>query len=255
MRKALLVGLLVLAAAARCSYAQGTLDEAFRGAQSIDLATSKEPAVVKLRETVKLPPPETPVLVKTFERSSLPEVLKPLFARPGTSGVTANGRYIAIIKTQFPKEYHDVLQHELVHAYITMVAAPRQLPFWFQEGSAVHFSTDKDRKFYGQPSKVVRGAVEGRVVDLAPAYKQKLQSFHFLIERVGTKRFNTWFRNAVLTGRVDARSLLGLQNQSPSEGDPTKKPFPLWLGLVIGVVVVIVAVVGYVGSRRGGDYY
>lgn len=188
---------------ASCVSAQDTayvdnsvLDAAFQGAQRIDLATSKAPSVVTLRDKVKIPPPKTLVLVKTFKKESLPDVLQPAFAKPGVMGVTIRGRYVAILQTEFPKEYQDVLSHELVHAYISQ-ASPKPLPFWFQEGSAVHFSTDKGWRFYGKPSDTQTGVMEGRIVNLSDTYKQKLQSFHFLIEKAGDKRFNEWFRETV----------------------------------------------------------
>lgn len=253
-----ILGLLALAGQCRASSPTGTrqaaLDHAFKGAQVVDLRTSREPCVVKLRETVKIPPPEAPILVKVFKRESLPGVLKPIFANKGIAGVTINGRYIAILHTPFDKEHHDILQHELVHAYITM-ASPLPLPFWFQEGSAVHFSTDKGRKFYGQPSKKERWVMEGRVVDLSGTYKQKLQSFHFLIDKVGKDRFYKWYREAVLTGKVDARPLLGLEQSDKATRTSFKKPISIWLIVIIAVVVIVVAVAGYISVKRGGDYY
>ena len=233
-------------------FRESDLEAAFQGAEEVDLATSKVSSVVTLREVVGIEPPVTSVPVKTFEREALPSVLKQAFAKPSIRGVTINGKYIAIIRTKYPKEYQDILRHELVHAYITM-ASPERLPFWFQEASAVHFSTDKTRKFYGQPSETQVGVMEGHVVDLTPTYKQKLQSFHFLIDSVGKEKFYEWYKQAVETGNTDARPLLGLTPESEAESG-FKKPFPIWLGVVMGVVVLVVAVIGYISSKHGGDY-
>ena len=112
-------------------------------------------------------PASEPVLVKVFARNHLPPVLQPAFSRPGVSGVTIDGRYIAILQTEFRKEYEDILGHELVHAYVSLVS-PKPLPFWFQEGGAVHLSMGKGRKFYGQPSKTEAHVTVGRVVELDP---------------------------------------------------------------------------------------
>ncbi len=228
------------------------LEKAFEGAQKIDLTTSKVSSVVKLREVVKIPPPADIVLAKTFKRESLPAVLQSAFANPNISGVTIGGRYIAIIHTDLHKEYDDILAHELVHAYITL-ASPNPLPFWFQEGSAVHFSTDKDRKFYGQPSKDQIGVMIGKTVELDDTYKQKLQSFHYMIEKAGDKKFNKWFREAVITGKVNPRPLLGLSEQ-PSASKHSAKRAPFWFVGVIAVVVIVVIIIGIHTARREEGY-
>lgn len=252
----LLTGLLaVLSTPAFCQYVEpnAALDEAFKGAQVVDLTTSKVSSVVKLREVVGLPPPPEPVLVKVFKRDSLPPVLAPAFAKPTVQGVTIAGRYVAILQAAFDKEYQDMLRHELVHAYISM-ASPRPLPFWFQEASAVHFSTDKARKFYGKASDEHVGMVEGRVVDLDPVYKQKLQSFHYLIAKVGQKKFYQWYKNAVETGVVDARPLIGLSTTTDPQAT-SRRRFPVWLVAIAGVVVIVVAIIGYVVSRREPEFW
>ena len=145
--------LAVLAAASACFASNaddGRLRAAFAGAQVVDLRTCQVSSVVTLREGVKIPPPTQSVLVKTFKRDALPNALKPILGNPGVTGVTISGRYVAIINTGFSDEQRDILRHELVHAYITL-ASPKPLPFWFQEGSAVYFSTDEGRKLLLRP--------------------------------------------------------------------------------------------------------
>ena len=220
------------------------LRAAFAGAKKIDLRTCEVKSVATLRDVVKIPPPSTPVLVKVFKRGSFPDALKPIFADPHLMGVTIGGKYIAILYSDFQKEYTDILRHELVHAYITL-ASPKPLQFWFQEGSAVYFSTDKERKFYGKPSDTQTGVMVGKTVELNDQYKQKLQSFHFLIDKCGEKKFFEWYKNAVETGVVDARPLLGLKPLGPEPAKEASKPFPVWLMAVgVGVVLVIVTVIG-----------
>jgi hypothetical protein len=228
------------------------LDEAFEGAQAMDLAKSKVPSVVALREVVKIPPPDVPVLVKTFRRDSLPPALRPAFPKPEVSGVTIAGRYVAIIETEFTKEYDDILAHELVHAYITL-ASPGPLPVWFQEGSAVHFSIDKGWKFYGKPSDNQTGVTIGRKVELPEFYKNKLQNFHFLMEKVGKAEFYKWYREAVMTGNVDARPLLGLK---PDEKPKAfRRPVPIWAIALVAAAVVGISAVGYLAMRRERDIW
>ncbi|MCE5198816.1 hypothetical protein LLG39_07560 [bacterium] len=232
---------------------QAALQEAFKDANIVDLRTSKVSSVVSLRDVVKIPAPNEQVFVKIFKRNALPDVLKPYLEDPQISGVTICNKYIAIIDTEFGAEYDDVLKHELVHAYISM-AAPGPLPFWFQEGSAVHFSTDKAKKFYGQPSKDQVGVMIGKTVEISDTYKQKLQSFHFLIEKVGNKKFSQWYKNAVMTGVVDPRSLLGIDSEEPMKPVAKKRPFPLWIAGFIAVVIIGVVVAGFYAARREQEY-
>ena len=250
----LLLGIMPAGCRAQMQPDPGELAAAFKGAQVVDLRTSKAPSVVTLRTVVKIPPPSEPVLVKVFKRESLPPVLLPAFSKPGVNGVAIGGCYVAILETEFHKEYQDILGHELVHAYITL-ASPGPLPFWFQEGSAVLLSTGKGRKFYGYPSKTEVGVTVGRVVDLDPTYKQKLQSFNYLIEKAGKKRFYEWYRNSVVTGVVDASTLL---ERSPSASAPQelirRRP-PVWLWVVGAMVVIVVALIGFYAARREAGYY
>jgi len=228
------------------------LGDAFRDAQIVNLAKSANPTVVTLRDVVKIPPPAEPVFVKTFRRDRLPVVLQPVFRKPGICGVTIGGRYIVIIQTEFPKEHEDILRHELVHAYITL-ASPKPLPLWFQEGSAVHFSTDKDWKFYGKPSDNQIGVMVGRKVDLDDYYKNKLHNFHYLIDRAGKPKFYKWYRNAVMTGVVNARPLLGLTS-SPKR-IPFRKPVPVWAICLAAVVIITISIASYYAMRRERDIW
>ena len=169
--------------------------------------------------------------------------------------MTINGRFIVILKTDFHQEYQDVLNHELVHAYITL-ASPKPLPFWFQEASAVHFSTDADTKVYGKPSEKYAGVTDAKIATLPEDYQQKLQSFHFLIERVGAEKFYKWYRNAVATGDIDARPLLGLPKLAAPASKPERRSDStlVWVEIGAGCVVVAVLVGGFFAARRRDDF-
>lgn len=224
----------------------------FRGAQVVDLAKSKVSSVITLRDVVRIPPPSTPVLVKVFDRSSLPDVLKPAFKRPGVMGVTINGRYIAILHQEINEEYTDILAHELVHAYISL-ASPKPLPLWFQEASAVHFSTGKEYKLYTKALKDEPGMVLNQHIELPNDYKQRLHSLEYLIAKAGEKRFMEWYRHAVETGDVDARPLLGLKDK-PDTASQQSRHEGVFL-LVTAAVAVGVIIGAYYSWKRGGDYY
>ncbi len=232
---------------------EGALERAFAGAERIDLRTCDVSSVVALREKVGIPPPETTVLVKVFDRDSLPIVLRPSFATEGAAGVTINGRYIAILKTELRDEYKDILRHELVHAYITL-ASPEPLPLWFQEGSAVYYSMGKDRKFYGQAVKDRPGVVVGKTVELPNSYKQQLQTFNYILETVGEKDFNAWYKQAVMSGNVDPKPLLGLDSHDNAGAKKHRERSRLWLLYILGGGVVVVLVIAFITSRYEREY-
>lgn len=216
------------------------LRQAFRDAQIVDLRTCKVPSVVVLREAIGIPPPRIRVRVKVFKRDRIPDVLRPAFGRPGVCGVTIGGRYVAILDTGFRKEYEDILGHELVHAYVTLVA-PKPLPFWFQEAGAIMFSTGKVRKFYGKPSASEPRMIVGKMVELDPTYKQKLHSFDYLMKKVGRERFYKWYRKCVLTGEVNPSELLGqtTARENRRVGKPVGIPVWFWFVGLVAVCIVV----------------
>ncbi len=256
-----LLTLCILLAAALCggpalSLADdGSLKAAFAGAQVVDLRTSNVSSVVTLRERVGIPAPSTPVLLKVFDRKALPPVLRPIFADPHKAAVTINGGYVAVIRTELRDEYADLVRHELVHAYITL-ASPKPLPLWFQEGSAVHYSMGKDRKFYGQPSRDQVGVMVGKTVELPEDYKQKLQTFNYVMQTSGEKKFDAWYREAVESGNVDPRSLLGLgpKKEASADSHGGYRLSRYLLGGLAIVVVIGVGILAYFSSKRS-DYY
>ena len=229
------------------------LNAAFVGARIVDLRTSRVSSVVTLRDKVGIPAPSTPVLLKVFDRKSLPPVLRSIFADPRKAAVTIDGRYVAVIRTELHDEYDDLVRHELVHAYITL-ASPKPLPLWFQEGSAVHYSMGKDWKFYGQPSRDQVGVVVGKTVELPEDYKQKLQTFNYIMQTCGEKKFNAWYKEAVESGNVDPRPLLGLEKNGNPRIDRRREVRELILGVLATVVVFGVVFLAYFSSKRS-DYY
>ncbi len=90
---------------------------------------------------------------------------------------------------------------------------------------------------------------EGKVVDLTDTYKQKLESFDFLIEKVGKDRFYDWYRKTVETGNVDARVLLGSGRNAGVRSGPASHT-PVWLVVLVALVIIVVVVVGFYATRR-----
>lgn len=119
----------------------------------IDLATTDDPAIIKLRDEVGTPPPEGYVFVRFYsDRQQLPDLLKPIFADPNIAGVTILTRYIAIPgavsstatdQLLWSRSISKTVSHELVHAYVNATLQPEridQLPLWYHEGLAIYFS-------------------------------------------------------------------------------------------------------------------
>jgi len=118
----------------------------------IDLATTDDPAIIKLRDVVGVPPPEGYVFVRFYsDRQQLPDLLKPIFADPNIAGVTILTRYIAIPgavsstatdQLLWSRSISKTVSHELVHAYVNATLQPEridQLPLWYHEGLAIYF--------------------------------------------------------------------------------------------------------------------
>jgi len=76
-----------------------------------------------------------------------------------------------------------------------------------------------------------------------------------MVQTAGDERFRKWFRRAVVSGQVDARTLTGEPKASAAPLRDSQRPLPVWLMAAIGVVVVVVMVIGFHVSRRDRDYY
>lgn len=213
------------------------------------LATSDVKSVVKLREWVKIPPPPGFIYVRKYaSTSSMPPEVAEIFGKLAGSGdkshvrgVNIQGRYVALLETEYHDELVDTLAHELVHAYLT-VASGVDLPVWFQEGAAVYFSTGKESKLYGKT-----GDPRMKQVTIPENYKTKLYSFQHIERKVGRKKLFEFIRESVETGEVDPRGALGLGPRVESDRRP------IWQAVVL-VVVVAVAIFAlwYRSSRSEG---
>jgi hypothetical protein len=212
------------------------------------LSTSKIKSVVRLRDWVKIPPPSGYIYVKKYKTTSdmPPEVADAFQILTGSEdanvrGVTMCGRYIALIEGEYHDELEDNLAHEMVHAYIT-VASPKPLPLWFQEGTAVYFSTGQDSRLYGNTGdpKVV-------IATLPEDYKTRLHSLQYIENKVGRKKLYDFVRESVETGNVDPRKALGL---APAEAPKAEKKASSSVVIFIMVGAIILGVVIWFIIRR-----
>jgi hypothetical protein len=160
----------------------------------IDLRTSDDPAVVRLRDDLGIPAPEGYTFVRIFpSRQVMPELVRHAFEDENIAGVTIFTRYIAVLAEEKEARAEQILQaqalpatlsHELVHAYINAVLGEEgytHLPRWYSEGLAIYFSGS------GTEHRAVTPGFE--VVLTSPAeYIGYRDNFRFLKARLGTQR-------------------------------------------------------------------
>jgi hypothetical protein len=131
----------------------------------VDLATSNDPAVVRLRDQAGLPPPPGYVFVRSYpSREAMPELARRPFQDPQVAGVTYLTRYIALLDEDKASWAEQALEdqalpattsHELVHAYLNASLGPTRendLPRWYHEGLAVYFSGSGEEHVIVTPS-------------------------------------------------------------------------------------------------------
>lgn len=116
------------------------------------LEQSDDPAIVKIRDQVGIPPPEGLIFVRFYSsRNAMPALIKQAFKNEDVAGATFLMRYIAVLdeeKSTWPEEalqrqtLPKTISHELVHAYInsTLGINGMNLPRWYHEGLAIYFS-------------------------------------------------------------------------------------------------------------------
>lgn len=225
---------------------QAAMAGEFLDGRAYTLKTTKVPSVVKLREWLKISPPDDIAYVKIYpSKESMPAFVQSAFTKEGTRGVTMDGRYVAIIQSKYPQEMQDVLSHEMVHCYLTL-SSPKPLPKWFQEGVAVYLSTGKEHKFYGREA----GIPEGVVSSLPEDYKGNLFIFSYLEEKVGQPKVYEFIRKSVETGNPDMRNV-GFGFASPKQVASNSKLPIKYLYIGIGVLLVIgIAIIAWQARRR-----
>jgi len=111
----------------------------------IDVRTSDIAPLPEIRKYIRLPLPEdTRVLLVDGSSPAFNEQfavrLQPDGNTQSIDGFT-QGRLIAIrVPGSLEKRFNEVFRHELVHAYLNVVAPGRNLPPWLEEGLACYFS-------------------------------------------------------------------------------------------------------------------
>jgi hypothetical protein len=211
----------------------------FLTGQTVLLSKNRSRSVIRLRNEVKIPPPAGFVYIRIYDSiAKMPPIVANAFKkqeRVGGNrplGVTIQGRYIAAIKPEYPEELQDILDHEFVHAYITL-ASPKELPAWFQEGAATYFSTGRETSYYSRA-----GEPKIKVSMLPEDYKRRLNSFQTLHDRMGTQKFLRFVRESVLTGTVNVKKALGIPDKTTEQKRETAHIYLVFF--VIGATAIAV---------------
>jgi hypothetical protein len=160
----------------------------------VDLRTSDDPAIVRLRDELDIPAPEGYIFVRIFSsRQVMPELVQRAFEDENVAGVTIFTRYIAMLAEEKNARAEKILQaqalpltlsHELVHAYVNTVLGEDDflhLPRWYSEGLAIYFSGS------GIEHRVVTPGFE--IVQTSPAeYIGYRDNFRYLESQLGRDR-------------------------------------------------------------------
>lgn len=201
----------------------------------VNLQTSTDPVIQKLRDEVKIPAPEGLIYVKYYPESTLsvmPEIIQRALQgeqeQQRTGWTYRNGRYVAILEKAFLQqidlseeqrsvveaEQQRTLSHELAHAYILSQLKERnRLPKWFIEGFAIHFSGSHRTTIVVKQGKVTR-------IEPPQEYKNYELIFRYLESASGGKEnFYALIRQAVQENSVTAiaRAVDINPDQNPDE--------------------------------------
>lgn len=173
------------------------MDEADSELHLVDLGTSDDSAVVRLRDDLEIPAPEGYIFVRIFSsRQAMPELVRRSFEDENVAGVTIFTRYVAVLAEEKEARAEKILQaqtlpvtlsHELVHAYVNSYVGQgvfTRLPRWYSEGLAIYFSGS------GIEHRAVTPGFE--IVMTSPAeYAGYRDNFSFLEAQLGVDRLES----------------------------------------------------------------
>ena len=123
----------------------------------VDLSTTRDPAVRRLREDLGLVPPRGVILVRYFtDPEQMPDHVRGAFENPQTQAVTLWCRYVAVLTStrrnlgQTPTATDGLastFSHELVHVMLWLrCPSARELPVWLDEGLATYLELAPDER-------------------------------------------------------------------------------------------------------------
>jgi hypothetical protein len=190
---------------------------------SVDLQSSQDSAIVRLRDVIGIPAPAGWVFIHFYDsRDEMPELIRKAFDDPNVDGVTFLSRYIAILRTTDQSWVANALQaqsqpaivsHELVHAYVHSAIALQgnnltaNLPKWFEEGLASYLSRSARDRSIITPNLSMSEA--------APAdYQHYAKIFKYLENRLGKDKLA---ENIRLSVQANDASLLYREMGIPND--------------------------------------
>jgi len=181
----------------------------------VDLAQTTDPAVMKLRDQMRIPCSAGFVFLRYYSsRHVMPLEILPAFHRENTRAVTILSRYIAIIEKKASEPGQErfleqsqarIVSHELVHAYINSVLGRDRdrLPLWFHEACATYLSGSPGGERVSELVQTPAGFKHVLFQDKAPRdYQQYKLLFEYLRAKLGRKKLYAQIRTAIHTRSV-----------------------------------------------------
>ena len=172
----------------------------------VDLSTTTDPGIRRLREDVGLQAPNGLIFVRNFTGpQQMPALVRRAFANPQAQAVTIGTRYVAVLTPVARSLAQENLledaraatfSHELIHAFLNARLGAgifeAGFPDWFHEGMAIHFSGS------GRGHVAIdHGA--GSVFSIEPTveYEQYERVFGYMESQLGVNEFHRAVREAV----------------------------------------------------------
>lgn len=222
----------------------------------VSFAKSRDPALVRLRTEIGLPPPPGGAVVRVYQsKDDMAAPIRRLFDDPIVNGVTWSHRFIAVIRDDHSDEQvRNAISHELVHAYMfsNMGMGFENLPKWFIEGTALYIAG-------GKPLYVSETPEGGRNISWSPKeYNEYRTVFKYLRWRLGKQRVSAFIKEAVAEQSTDEP----LHSLGVKDYDALKAQALHWdtmrdvrlSGVMAGSVAVLLIIVWLVHRRRVASY-
>lgn len=222
----------------------------------VSFAKSRDPALVKLRTEIGLPPPSGGAIVRVYHsKDDMAAPIRRLFDDPVVNGVTWSYRFIAVIRDEHSDEQiRNAISHELVHAYMSsrMGMGFEKLPKWFIEGTALYIAG-------GKPLYVSKTPEGERNLSWSPKeYNEYRTVFRYLQWRLGKQRVSAFIKEAVAEQSTDAP----LHSLGAKDYDALKAQALHWetmrdvrlSGVMAGSAAVLLIIVWLVHRRRVASY-
>ena len=113
--------------------------------QVIDVRTSTVSPLPRMRQIIRLPfPSDGRIFIVDGNHRAFDAMFAVRLQPDGDlrriDGFALGRMVVVGVSESLKKRYDDVLRHEMVHAYLNVVAPERNLPTWLEEGLACYFS-------------------------------------------------------------------------------------------------------------------